>query len=246
MSKTTFFALILCFAATASVAVAQAPDFYLPGHPGAPVRDYFQPTQIKGPGSTKIALAANGRFVERQAMPFAVGLRLGEDYRVRLTNLPGRPGKELFPTIKLIDRTFPPRGRELEFPIPIDISDDDIELALSGRFVTRVVYLEDPQNALPVVNNPDAPLSLDITGGADPLNVAATMGRPVAIIRLGGRVPDINGVDMTFFHGCPAWLAFEKTPEGVLMTRYENMPVPRPMPQLPPYYIGSQPQPRIY
>lgn len=203
MSKTFLLTIALCVLTTASVAIAQRPDFQFPGYPGAPIANYYQPVKIQGPEGTQIALAAEGRFVERQTVPFAVGLLVGEDYRVRITNLPQRPGKEIFPTIKLIGRTFPPRGQELEFPIPIEISNEDIELALNGRFITRVVYLEDPQNALPLVSNPQVPLAMDVNGGADPVAVAATMGRPVAIIRLGGRVPDINGADWTFF----SWLS---------------------------------------
>ena len=56
---------------------------------------------------------------------------------------------EIFPTIEIIDRTYAPVDQQVRFAIPVEIVQQDIELALQGKFVTRVIYLEDPQNALP-------------------------------------------------------------------------------------------------
>jgi len=220
MTKTLLTTLVLFFTVTALL--AQHPGALLPGYPGQPVQGYFQPVKIHGPEGTKIALAADGKFVERQTMPYCVGLLLSADYRVRVTDIPLFPGREVFPTVKVIGRTFPPQGLELEFPIQIEITQEDLELALDGKFVTRVIYLEDPQNALPIPSKPETPLSFDVGAEADPLNVAATYGRPVAIVRVGGRVPDLNYVDPAFFHGLPPWIAFDKTPQGLMMTRYQN------------------------
>ena len=207
--KTLLSTLILFF--TVATLWAQHPGAHLPGYPGQPVRGYFQPVQIHGPQGTKIAFAVDGRFVDRKEAPFAVGLLLSADYRLRITDIPLHPGKEVFPTVKIIGRTFPPQGLELEFPIPIKITQEDLELALDGKFVTRVIYLEDPQDAMPVRARPDQPISFDVSGAADPLDVAATRGRPIAIVRIGGRIPDLNYVDPAFFHGQPPWIAFDKT-----------------------------------
>ena len=213
--------LILFFAA--ATLWAQHPGAQLPGYPGQPVRGYFQPVKIDGPEGTKIAFAVDGKFVSRQNVPHVVGLLLAADYRLRITDIPFHPGMEVFPTVKIIGRTFPPQGLELEFPIRIDLTLEDLELALDGKFVTRVIYLENPQNALPIPVTPETPLFIDVSGGADPLDVAAMRGRPVAIVRIGGRVPDLNVVDPMFFHGCPPWIAVDKTPQGgYAITRYQN------------------------
>ena len=213
--------LILFFTAAATL-VAQQPGTFIPGHPGAPVQGYFQPVKIHGPQGTKTAFAANGKFVDRREMPHCVGLLLSADYRLRMTDIPLQPGKEVFPSIKIIGRTFPPQGLELEFPIQIEITQEDLDLAIDGKFVTRVIYLEDPQNAMPISSKPEEPLSVDVSGGADPLNVAQTLGRPIAIVRLGGRVPDLNYVDPAFFHGCPPWIAFDKATQGYVATPYQS------------------------
>lgn len=188
----------------------QHPDFQGPGYPGEPIRGYFQPVQIRGPEGTKLAMAIDNRFVDRHRTPHAVGLLIGGDYRLRMTDIPFHPGKEIFPTVKIIARTFPPQGLELEYPILIDITQDDVELALNGQFITRVIYLEDPLAAVPLRGDLGQP-SMDVAPKDDPIDVASTMGRPVAIVRLGGRVPSTLGqADPIFFHGCPAWLAFDR------------------------------------
>ena len=57
---------------------------------------------------------------------------------------------EIFPSIEVIDRTYAPADQQVRFAIPVEIAQQDIDLALQGKFVTRVIYLEDPHNALPM------------------------------------------------------------------------------------------------
>lgn len=209
-----------------NVSLAQHPGFQHPGHPGAPVREYFQPVRISGPEGTHIALAINETFVQRRAAPYAVGLLLGMDYRMRVTDIPYYPGKEVFPTVQVLQRTFPPQGMELEYPILIDITQEDIELALDGKFVTRVIYLEDPRSAMPIRGDLGPQPSVDVVSGADPIDVAATLGQPVAILRLGGRIPNTLGtVDPMFFHGSPSWIAIDRNPVGQYeISLFQNIP----------------------
>lgn len=237
---------------------------YAGAYPGTPVEHYYQPVRLQGPDGTKVAFAISGRFVERPRMPHAVGLLVGADYRVRITDIPLHPGKELFPSVKVIGRTFPPHGRELEFPIVIDITQEDLELALQGRFITRVVYLEDPRAAVPIRGDVGTQPSVDVVGADDPVRVAASLGQPVAIVRLGGRIPSpeaLAGKDPSFYHGCPPWMAADKTASGRdELTLYRNTfssPSPAPFQAIPapvmeqarepvtpiPVRIGSQPVP---
>ena len=67
-------------------------------------------------------------------------------------------------------------------------------MALNGKFVTRVIYLEDPLNAVPVATGADKPQSFfEVRPTDDPLAIADQLGRPVAILRLGGRLPEATG-----------------------------------------------------
>ncbi len=55
---------------------------------------------------------------------------VGPVYRLRVTNIPSQPEAELFPTLEVIDRTYPPSEREHRFPIVVELDDRDIEAAL--------------------------------------------------------------------------------------------------------------------
>ena len=77
-------------------------------------------------------------------------MQIGYVYRLQVTSIPNNDGVDIYPTIELIDRLYPPPGLALRFPIPIDLTQDELELAASGAFVTRVIYVEDPLHALPI------------------------------------------------------------------------------------------------
>ncbi len=128
---------------------------------------------------------------------------IGAVYRLRVTNIPQREGLEVFPTIEVVDRLYPPIGAEGRFPIPIELTREEIDLALAGKFVTRVIYLEDPLNASPVAEDPQEQTYFEAAVHDNPLEVADRLGRPMAILRLGGRVPEENGPDAAFLYGSP-------------------------------------------
>lgn len=174
---------------------------------GGPLPGYFQPVEIHAPEGTQISLAEAGTFGEPQVSPARAGLLIGPVYRLRVTNIPLAEGLEVFPTIEVVDRLYTPRGQESRFPIQIEITEEDLRLALEGKFVTRVVYLEDPAMALPVAQAGNEQGWFEARPGENPLAVADQLGRPVAIVRLGARLPDLRqGFDMTFLYGCPPFL----------------------------------------
>jgi len=133
-------------------------------------------------------------------------------YRLRVTQIPNQSGMEVFPTVEIIDRLYPPAAEALRFPIPISISQEELELALEGKFVTRVIYVEDPDRALPVAESATAPNWFEVEPDQDPLEVADRLGRPVAILRLGGRLPSDTGPDRQFLHGSPPLQRYEVNP----------------------------------
>lgn len=186
----------------------------------------YQPlNQSAPPGRTALWYAAAGRIhpLERQTVrvtlpstgkvtfftadpddpivvdaPGMVTLQLAHIYRMRIAEMPEFPGVELYPSIELIDRLHPPQGQEHRFPVPIEFHEEEIEGALAGNLMTKVVYLEQPQVAriepadgtIPVA---DLPNSVNLFAAAD------LRGRPLAIIRLGSRTPAPSGAEAAFF-----------------------------------------------
>ncbi len=180
---------------------------------GGPLPGYFQPVEIRAPAGALVSLAAEGHFQPASPRPQVVGMLIGGVYRLKVTHIPHAEGLEVFPTVEVIDRTYPPRGQELRFPIPIELTLQDLRLALTGRFVTRVVYLENPRNALPVAEDPAEHNWFEASPGQDPLAVADTLGRPVAIVRMGARLPgDPQEIGEQFFFGSPPLVQFSHPP----------------------------------
>jgi uncharacterized repeat protein (TIGR01451 family) len=120
-----------------------------------------------------------------------VGLRVGVGYRLRLSNLPDRPDAELFPVIEIVGHLHRPEGIDpARYPIRVAFTLDDLEQALDrGRLVTQVVYLEDPEQALPIALPKDEVSVVTVGPSEDPLKVAAALGRVMALVRTGGRKP---------------------------------------------------------
>lgn len=162
---------------------------------------YVQPVRIELP-SIGLVTFYNGspdQSILTQA-PSQVGMLVSRTYRFQITGMPEFPGVSLYPTVELLDRLHPPPGQEQDFPIPIQFTVEEIETALEDRLVTKVIYLEQPQWAVP--QEPGQPINVDDLAATDNLLQAADRrGRAMAIIRLGGRVPDARGDGNSEFYG---------------------------------------------
>jgi len=221
--------VVLWFLGSASGLVAQGAEVHYlhqgampPGAIGArqlqrggPLPGFLQPVAIKAPPGALISLAVAGQFDRPQKAPVRVGLLIGAVYRIRVMNIPLAPGMEVFPTIEVIDRLYAPRGQERRFAIPVQLTYEDLRFALEGKFVTRVIFLEDPQRALPVRDDPARQNWFEVGRGQDPLTVADALGRPVAILRLGARLPeDTKGPDARFLFGSPPFVRYPPPSEA--------------------------------
>jgi hypothetical protein len=172
---------------------------------GGPVFGFYQPVEIKAPAGALVSLAVANQFDEPKADRRTAGLLIGSVYRLRVTNIHGAEGAEVFPSVEVIDRIYAPAGQERRFAIPVEIAEDDLKLAIAGKFVTRVIYLEDPQRAMPVRSGGQPQQWFDVGPGRDPLAGADILGRPVAILRMGGRLPDPQPTP-EFFFGSPTFV----------------------------------------
>jgi hypothetical protein len=136
---------------------------------GGPVEGYYQTVEIRGPHGVQVSLVEAGQFGQPRNLPLTVGLLVGRVYRFKIINLPGAEGAELFPTLEILDRLYPPPGQERHFPIIVEIHPQDVAFALEGKFVTRVVYLEDPQRALPAGQANQEQPWFEVRADQDPL-----------------------------------------------------------------------------
>ena len=159
---------------------------------------HFQPVRVILPaaGSVTFYEAAN-RPVELAA-PAQAGLLVGNVYRLKVSGLEDFPGVDFYPSIELIDRLHPPTGREEDFPIDFEFTPEEFEWAANGRLVTKVIYLEQPER-VPTVILDSLQRIQTIEPSRNALAEADSLGRPMAIVRLGGRTPDPLRPDPQFF-----------------------------------------------
>lgn len=159
---------------------------------GGPLAGYFQPVRIQAPDGSLISLAAEGSFQPGVTTVVQAGMQIGCVYRFKVGNIPGHPNAEVFPSIEVINRLHPPAGQAAHYPIPIDVTQDELEMAIRGAYVTRVIYLEHPDRAYPIPQEGDQQRYFDVSEATDPLQVADELGRPMAILRMGSRTAEVD------------------------------------------------------
>ncbi|MGB7344370.1 MAG: hypothetical protein WBD20_09170 [Pirellulaceae bacterium] len=117
----------------------------------------------------------------------------GALYRVKLTNIPNREGVELYPTIELAYAN-PRTGAYLAHnSIPIQFTEEDFDQVVTGNFVTKVIYLPDPDFQGPALAGIDTLVSTRLDPGIDPIVEADRRGSILAIIRLGDKDIEMPG-----------------------------------------------------
>lgn len=142
--------------------------------------------EVLGPGAASDVPLPD----ERPAQGFA--LDVGGDYRVKAANLPNRPGAEVHLSVEVVGHLHrDPEADPARFPIRVQLAQDDIEDVLDrNRMITQVIYLEDPDTAAPVTPPAGQLPTTNVSPSEDPFLLARKLGRLMAIVRIGGRVPD--------------------------------------------------------
>jgi uncharacterized repeat protein (TIGR01451 family) len=199
-------------AAPAAPTVVRASGGYGPG----PVTPLFQPgygapvpapvlaARVLAPQGVRVTAfpgTALGRMFD--ADPKQVfGLRPGYRYRLELSNLPYHPGRALYPEVEVLGSIVPRVGmRYMDYPIPLVFTQADIDKALTGSVVTKVVYLENPEKAIPAEIQPTLPIETPYDTEPESVRAARENGRLVAIVRLGDRRPPADYLAATAVDG---------------------------------------------
>ena len=152
----------------------------------------IQPVRIIAPAETTVSVLSNGSVLSAAPSKVTMGLAVGPVYQVKVSGLNLHETVELYPSIELLGRLYPPKGMENQFPIEIEITRDDLLQVIDGSMVTKVIYLEHGDIVLPHRHSPDMQPSFDVGASEDPLQASQSLGRPMAILRIGSRVP-LNG-----------------------------------------------------
>lgn len=157
---------------------------------------YFQPVDLVAPKGAAIEVFSQGAFQTANRDTHIPAMMVGHIYRLKLTGIPRHPGVELYPSVEILGRLFPPADQVNRFRLPIHFPPEDLEAAMEGHLVTRVIYLENPRAAIAEQRSIDDQQVFDVRIGEDPIRAAERFGRPMVIVRIGSRIPDqqeLNG-----------------------------------------------------
>ena len=111
----------------------------------------------------------------------------GAIYRLRLMNIPGRPGITLYPTLEVAPVTPRTDAYLAHAPVPIQFTEEDFDQVVSGNFVTKVVYLPDPEFQELALSGVETLVSTRLDPGADPVAEADRRGSILAVLRMGSK-----------------------------------------------------------
>ncbi|MDA7951910.1 MAG: hypothetical protein MPJ24_10530, partial [Pirellulaceae bacterium] len=155
------------------------------------------------PQKTSLSMAGGEQFNYDYTTDQNVGLEVGKVYRLKVSGTPLRSDLSVYPTIEVINRLYPPEGLAQKFPLLVQITQEDIEQAHSGKLVTKVIYLENPETAIATKNLKGTIMEHEVSAQQDPLHFADNYGRAMAILRIGSRIPEQHGPSYTFLFGAP-------------------------------------------
>ena len=140
----------------------------------------------------------------------------GAIYRLRLSGIPGREAIELFPTLEVAPVTPRTDAFLAHAPIPVQFTVEDFDQVTSGNFVTKVIYLPDPEFQELTLTGVETLVSTRLDPGVDPIAEADRRGSILAIVRMGNK--DFRG---------SGWLDelrslwSERVPGGVMCANYQ-------------------------
>lgn len=126
-------------------------------------------------------------------VPGRVEFPQGGIYRLKLTNIPGMEGIELYPTLEVAVGNIRTAAYLAHNAIPIQFQADDFQYVIAGNFVTKVIYLPDPEFQSEALAGVGVMSSNRLEPGLDPIVEADRRGAILAIIRIGNKDVEMSG-----------------------------------------------------
>ena len=125
----------------------------------------------------------------------------GGIFRLKITNIDGRPGMELYPTLEIGTATPRTAAYLAHSAIPIQFTQEDFDQVAAANFVTKVIYVPDPKYQELALAGVDTLVSTRLDPGVDPITEADRRGSILAIVRMGNKDLEIPGQDASLAAG---------------------------------------------
>ena len=125
----------------------------------------------------------------------------GGIYRLKLTNIPGREGVELYPTVEIGPTTPRTEAFLAHNAVPVQFTEEDFDQIITGNFVTKVIYLPDPEFQELALAGVETLVSTRLDPGVDPIVEADRRGSILAVVRAGNKDIGMPGANDDLYRG---------------------------------------------
>ncbi len=169
------------------------------GGPGAgPGGRTFAPTttQVRfvGPDAMHIGWQIPTGYAENQLVsPARYNFMQGATYRLKITNVPGREGLALYPTLQVYPGHPNTDAYLAHNSVPLQLTEEDLDQIESNNFVTKVIYLPDARYQELAIANVETLVSTRLDPGVDPIQEADKRGTIMAVLRCGNMDLEMPG-----------------------------------------------------
>ena len=133
--------------------------------------------------------------------PFRQNFGQAGVYRLKITDIVGRPGLELYPTIEIGSVSSRTAAYLAHSAVPIRFTEEDFDQVTAGNFVTKVIYVPDPQFQELALAGVDVLVSTRLDPGVDPIVEADRRGAILAILRVGNKDLEMPGTNSALMAG---------------------------------------------
>jgi len=114
-------------------------------------------------------------------------------YRLKITGLQGREDVTFYPSLEIASTTPRSAAFLAHAPVPVEFTEEDFDQALADNFVTKVIYIPDPEFQELALAGVDTLVSTRLDPGVDPIVEADRRGAILAIIRMGNKDMEMDG-----------------------------------------------------
>lgn len=157
----------------------------LPGQPARKAADVQ--VLFRNPEGIKIIWSA-GTNLSSLVMPARINLAPGTQHGFILAEIQGREGQQIAGSIQIVAPTVGTAAFIRHNAIPVHFSDEDFDQVTSGNFVTKAIFLPDPEFQELAIAGVETLVSTRLDSGVDAVAEADKRGAILAILRLGNRV----------------------------------------------------------
>lgn len=127
-------------------------------------------------------------------VPFVQNFQSTKSYRLKLTNIPGKPDLTLYPTLTIAGVTPRTRAYLDHNSIPVKFTQSDFDQVENGNFVTKVIFLPSQKyQNLALAGGVDTIVNTQLPAGADPIAEALNRGAILAVVQIGNKDLSLEG-----------------------------------------------------